>query len=163
MNTKVKKSNYLSVKKFTDKNDNIKVNQVLFEKATLKIFKNHAATKADSLFKINLCDNLVTDEFIDTTDKLLTLAIDFPKKNPNMPHKDIIESLVSQMKLIQKTNKLSSASNLSGRHGILAGIIKNKVVMREEVLAGLKGGALIFSDKCPNPLSKLASKTLLSR
>ena len=114
---------------------------MLFEKATLKIFKNHAATIADSLFKINLCDNLITDEFIDTTDKLLTLAIDFPKKNPNMPRKDITESLVSQMKLIQKTTKLSSASNVRGQHGILAGIIKNRTVMRDEVLASLKGGA----------------------
>ena len=36
---------------------------------------------------------------------------------------------------------LSAASNLRGRHNILAGIVRNKIVLREEVLMAHKGGA----------------------
>ena len=36
---------------------------------------------------------------------------------------------------------LSAASNLRGLHNILAGIVRNKIVLREEVLAAQKGGA----------------------
>ena len=57
-----------------------------------------------------------------------------------MNYKDIIDSLLTQLKMIQKTNTLSAASNLYGRHGILAGICKNKLILREEVLANSKGG-----------------------
>ena len=75
-------------------------------KATIQIAKAHATPIADSFFKNNLSDNFVTDDFIDITDKLLALAIEFPKKNPNMSHNDIIESLVSQMQLIQKDKQV---------------------------------------------------------
>ena len=43
--------------------------------------------------------------------------------------------------LIRKSVLLSSANNLRGRHNILSGIVRNKLVLREEVLKAHWGGA----------------------
>lgn len=116
---------------------------------SIKIPKNHAAPLADYLFKQNLLDNLITDTLIERTDDLVNLALKFPKENYNMGYKDIIESLLTQLSMIQKTNTLSAASNLRSHHGILASICKNKLILREEVLAASKGGSgSAFAKQC---------------
>ena len=52
-----------------------------------------------------------------------------------------MDLLLDKLALIRKSVMLSSASNLRGRHNILAGIVRNKLVLREEVLQAHKGGA----------------------
>ena len=87
-----------------------------------------------------MTDNLITDEYIDITDNLVKTATNIPKDNPNVDNKFIVELLLEKLALIRKSVLLSAASNLRGRHNILAGIVRNKLVLREEVLAAHKGG-----------------------
>ena len=88
-----------------------------------------------------MTDNLVTDEFIDITDNLVKSASNIQRDNPRVDSKYIVELLLEKLALIRKSVMLSAASNLRGRHNILAGTVRNKVVLREEVLLAHKGGA----------------------
>ena len=87
-----------------------------------------------------LTDNLITDEFIDATEKLVNLGLNIPKNNPGASDAQLIDLLAENIELISKSVLLSAASNLRGRHTILASIVKNKLTLRDEVLKAHTGG-----------------------
>ena len=95
----------------------------------------------DRFFRDQLTDNLITDEFIDTTEKLVNLGLNIPKNNPGASDDSLIDLLVKNLELISTSVILSAASNLRGRHTILASIVKNKLTLRDEVLKAHNGGA----------------------
>ena len=132
---------YLSAPKLTDKNGCNKVNPVVFENSSFSVPKSNICPVVDKFLRDQLTDNLVTDEYIDITDNLVKTASNIPKDNPRVDSKYIVELLLEKLVLIRKSVMLSAASNLRGRHNILAGIVRNKIVLREEVLAAQKGGA----------------------
>ena len=68
-------------------------------------------------------------------------ASNIPTDNPRLDSKFVVELPLDKLALICKSVMLSSASNLRGRHNILVGIVRNKLVLREEVLQAHKGGA----------------------
>ena len=70
----------------------------------------------DKGLRAQLADNLVTDELIDITDKLITIALDIPKNNPNATSQEIVDLIMDVLELINTSILLSSASNLRGRH-----------------------------------------------
>ena len=132
---------YLEAPKWTDKTGHIRVNPVVFESSTFALPKSNICPVVDKFLRDQLTDNLVTDEFIDTTDNLVKSASNIPRDNPRVDSKYIVELLLDKLALIRKSVMLSAASNLRGRHNILAGIVRNKLVLREEVLLAHKGGA----------------------
>ena len=92
------------------------------------------------MIKEELTDNLVTDEFIDINEKLITSSLDLIQSNSeNLSDADMLKRLEAKLITIQKTNTLSGASNLRGRHSILATYTFNKMSCREEVLADHNG------------------------
>ena len=135
-------ASYLDSSKMTDKHSNVILDASIFDKASFSLPKSHMGPTLDSFLKEELADNLITDEFIDATDTMLNKAINLPSDNPDgLSDSEILESLVGMLKNISKINKLSSASNLRGRHSIMATITKNKRSMREEVLESHFGGS----------------------
>ena len=126
---------YLEAPKWSDKNGYI------FENSTIALAKNNMCPVVDKSLRDQLTDNLVTDEFIDITDNLVKSASNLQRDNPRVDSKYMVELLLGKLALIRKSVMLSAASNLRGRHNILAGIVRNKVVLREEVLSAHKGGA----------------------
>ena len=95
----------------------------------------------DRCLRAQLTDNLITDELIDMTDKLVAIALDIPKNNPGATAQELIDLLMDILELINTSVILSAASNLRGRHTILASIVKNKLTLRDEVLRVHSGGA----------------------
>ena len=132
---------YLEAPKWTDKSGHIRVNPVVFENSTFSVPKNNICPVVDKFLRDQLTDNLVTDEYIDITDNLVKSASNIQRDNPRVDSKYIVELLLEKLALIRKSVMLSAASNLRGRHNILAGIVRNKIVLREEVLMAHKGGA----------------------
>ena len=94
----------------------------------------------DKALRAQLVNNLVTDELIDITDKLITLALDIPNSNPNATPKEIVNLIMDVLELINTSVILSSASNLRGRHTTITSIVKNKLFLRDEVLRAHSGG-----------------------
>ena len=128
-----------------------------FESPSYKFPSTHLGTAFDQMIKEELSDNLVTDEFIDINEKLITSSLDLIQtNNENLSDADMIKRLEAKLITIQKTNTLSGASNLRGRHSILATYTFNKMSCREEVLADhngleytkelLRGSSLFHSD-----------------
>ena len=113
---------------------------MVFESSTFSVPKNNMCPVVDKFLTDQLTDNLVTDEYIDITDNLVKSASNIQRDNPRVDSKNIVELLLEKLALIRKSVMLSAASNLRGRHNILAGIVRNKIVLREEVLAAQKGG-----------------------
>ena len=112
--------------KWTDKTGHIRVNPVVFENSTFALPKANICPVVDKFLRDQLTDNLVTDEFIDTTDNLVKSASNIPTDNPRLDSKFVVELLLDKLALIRKSVMLSSASNLRGRHNILVGIVRNK-------------------------------------
>ena len=77
----------------------------------------------DKGLRAQLADNLVTDELIDISDKLITIALDIPKNNPNATSQEIVDLIMDVLELINTSVILSSASNLRGRHTTLTSIV----------------------------------------
>ena len=48
----------------------------------------------DKGLRAQLADNLVTDELMDITDKLITIALDIPKNNPNAMSQEIVDLIM---------------------------------------------------------------------
>ena len=131
---------YLSAPRLTEKNGSIRVNPVVFEHASFPLSKSNICPVVDKFLRDQLTNNLITDEYINITDNLVKIATNIPKANPNVDNKFIVELLLEKLALIRKSVLLLAASNLRGRHNILAGIVRNKLVLREEVLAAHKVG-----------------------
>ena len=132
---------YLEAPKMADNKGLIRVNPVVFESSSFALPKGNLCPTVDKFLKEQLTDNLITDEFIDTTDNLVKAASHIPTDNPGLDKTAVVALLVDKRNLIRKSVLLSSASNLRGRHNILSGIVRNKLALREEVLRAHKGGA----------------------
>ena len=87
----------------------------------------------DMGLRAQLADNLVTDELMDITDKLFTIALDFGD-TPDAMSQEIVdlimdvlwflrEQLDIRSPLINTSVILSAASNLRGRHTTLTSIV----------------------------------------
>ena len=103
--------------------------------------KNHFGPTVDKFLKVQLSDNLVTDELIDMTDNLVRSASHIPVDNSALDPAAVNVLLLDKLRLIRNSVLLSSASNLRGRHNILSAIVRNKLCLREEVLQAHWGGA----------------------
>ena len=132
---------YLEAPRMTDNKGSIRVNPVVFESSSFALSKNHFCPIVDKFLKDQLTDNLITDEFIDMTDNLVRSASHIPTDNPGLDTSAVNALLIDKLNLIRKSVLLSSANNLRGRHNILSGIVRNKLVLREEVLRAHWGGA----------------------
>ena len=132
---------YLEAPRMTDNKGSIRVNPVVFESSSFALSKNHFCPIVDKFLKDQLADNLITDEFIDMTDNLVRAASHIPTDNPGLDTSAVNALLIDKLNLIRKSVLLSSANNLRGRHNILSGIVRNKLVLREEVLRAHWGGA----------------------
>ena len=75
------------------------------------------------------------------TDNLVRAASHISIDNPGLGTSAVNALLIEKLNLIRKSVLLSSANNLRGRHNILSGIVRNKLVLREEVLRAHWGGA----------------------
>ena len=135
----------------------VRLDSSAFETPSYKFPSTHLGTAFDHMIKEELTDNLVTDEFIDINEKLITSSLDLIQSNSeNLSDADMLKRLEAKLITIQKTNTLSGASNLRGRHSILATYTFNKMSCREEVLADhngpehtkelLRGSSLFHSD-----------------
>ena len=56
----------------------------------------NACPTVDKCLREQLTDNLITDEFIDTTEKLVNLGLNIPKNNPGVSDAQIIDLLVEK-------------------------------------------------------------------
>ena len=132
---------YLEAPKMLDNKGYIRVNPVVFESSSFALSKSNHCPTVDKFLREQLADNLITDEFIDTTDNLVKSASHIPTDNPRLDSKAVVDLLLDKLNLIRKSVLLSSASNLRGRHNILSGTVRNKLVLREEVLRLHRGRA----------------------
>ena len=130
---------YLEAPRMADNKGLIRVNPVVFESSSFALSKSHLCPTVDKFLKEQLTDNLITDEFIDTTDNLVRSASHIPTDNPGLDKNAVNALLIDKLNLIRKSVLLSSASNLRGRHNILSGIVRNKLALREEVLRAHRG------------------------
>ena len=130
---------YLETTKMLDTKGNIRVNPVVFQNSTFALAKNHFGPTVDKFLKVQLTDNLVTDEFIDMTENLVRSASHIPSDNAGLDPSAVNALLLDKLKLIRNSVLLSSANNLRGRHNILS-IVRNKLFLREEVLRAHWGG-----------------------
>ena len=132
---------YLEAPKMVDSKGHIRVNPVVFQSSSFALPKGNLCPTVDKFLKEQLTDNLITDEYIDTTDNLVKSASHIPTDNPGLDKSAVVALLLDKLNLTRKSVLLSSASNLRGRHNILSGIVRNKLALREEVLRAHKGGA----------------------
>ena len=132
---------FLSPAKWTDRSGNLWLNLEVFASASFHVPASNVCPSVDKGLRAQLTDNLITDELIDITDKLTTIALDIPKDNPNATAQEIIDLIMDILELINTSVILSSASNLRGRHSTLTSIVKNKLTLRDEVLRVHTGGA----------------------
>ena len=140
---------YLEAPKMSDNKGHIRVNPVVFESSSFALPKSNQCPTVDKFLKEQLTDNLITDEFIDTTDNLVKSASHIPTDNPGLDKNAVNALLIDKLNLIRKSVLLSSASNLRGRHNILSGIVRNKLALREEVLRAHRGGLGLTTPKKP--------------
>ena len=131
---------FLSPTKWSDKGRYIRLNSEVFESASYHVPASNTCPTVDKCLRDQLTDNLITDEFIDTTEKLVNLGLNIPKNNPGASDDSLIDLLVKNLELISTSVILSAASNLRGRHTILTSIVKNKLTLRDEVLKAHNGG-----------------------
>ena len=132
---------FLSPARMTDRSGNLWLNPEVFASASFHVPSSSVCPWLDKGLRAQLVDNLVTDELIDITDKLITIALDIPNTNPNATPKEIVNLIMDVLELINTSVILSSASNLRGRHTTLTSIVKNKLFLRDEVLKAHSGGA----------------------
>ena len=131
---------YLETTKMLDTKGCIRVNPVVFENSSFTLTKNHFCPTVDKFLKVQLTDNLITDEFIDMTENLVRSASHIPSDNAGLDPSAVNALLMDKLRLIRNSVLLSSANNLRGRHNILSAIARNKLVLREEVLRAQWGG-----------------------
>ena len=131
---------FLSPAKWTDKSGYIWLNSEVFASASFHVPSSNMCPSIDKCLRAQLTDNLITDELIDISDKLTTLALDIPKDNPRATAQELIDLIMDVLELINTSVILSAASNLRGRHTTLASIVKNKLTLRDEVLRVHSGG-----------------------
>ena len=67
---------FLSTAKWTDKSGYIWLNSEVFASASFHVPSSNMCPSIDKCLRAQLTDNLITDELIDFTDKLTTLALD---------------------------------------------------------------------------------------
>ena len=131
---------YLETTKMLDSKSHIRVNPGVFQNSTFALAKNHFGPAVDKFLKVQLTDNLVTDEFIDMTENLVRSASHIPTDNAGLDPAAVNTLLLDKLKLIRNSVLLSSANNLRGRHNILSAIVRNKLALRKEVLQAHWGG-----------------------
>ena len=132
---------FLSPARWTDRSGNLWLNSEVFASASFHVSASNVCPSVDRGLRAQLTDNLITDELIDITEKLTTIALDIPKDNPNATAQEIINYIMDMLELINTSVILSSASHLRGRHSTLTSIVKNKLTLRDEVLRVHTGGA----------------------
>ena len=94
----------------------------------------------DKDLRAQLVHNLVTDELMDSTDKLITIALDFPKNNPNAMSQEIVDLIMDVLYSLTHRSFSPLPSNLRGRLTNLSSIVKTKLSLRDEVLRGYSRG-----------------------
>ena len=113
---------FLSPAKWTDKSGYIWLNSEVFASASFHVPNSNMCPSVDKGLRAQLADNLVTDELMDITDKLFTIALDIRKYS-----KDYVpgncRSHHGCSPLINTSVILSAASNLRGRHTTLTSIV----------------------------------------
>ena len=87
---------FLSPAKWTDKGGYIRLNSNVFESASYHVPVSNTCPAVDKCLREQLTDNLITDEFIDTTEKLVNLGLNIPKNNPGVSDAQIIDLLVEK-------------------------------------------------------------------
>ena len=131
---------FLAPTKLTDKNGNLWLNPEVFSSVAFHVPSSNICSWLDRSLRAQLLDSLVTDELIDMTNKLIDVALDIPNNNPNTDPKEITDLILDILELINTSVILSAASNLRGRHTTLTSIVKNKLILRDEVLKVHSGG-----------------------
>ena len=111
---------FLSPTKWTDKGGYICLSSEVFESASYHVPASNTCPTVDKCLRAQLTDNLITDELIDITEKLVNLGLNIPRNNPGASDDHLIDLLVNNLELIGTSVILSAASNLRGRPTILA-------------------------------------------
>ena len=139
----VKLENFLTLSnKFTDKNNKIKLNPKVFSCPSYDLPKGNVGPTIDVFLREELTDNLITDEFIDINERLLSDVTSDITGNPSgLSDSQLLALIKPKLELIRKTNMLASASNLRGRSSIMSTLAFNKTALRNEVLDNFTGGS----------------------
>ena len=107
---------FLAPTKLVDKEGYLWLNPEVFSSASFYVSSSYIYSWLDRNLRAQLLDNLITDELIDMTNKLIDVALDFPNDNPNTEPREITDLILDILELINTSVILSAASNLRGRH-----------------------------------------------
>ena len=97
--------------------------------------------------ELNLLIILLQTNLLTLLKKFVNLGLNIPRNNRGASDDHLIDLLVNNLELIGTSVILSAASNLRGRHTILASIVKNKLTLRDEVLKVHTGGRVLLTLK----------------
>ena len=73
---------FLSLTKWSDKGGYISLNSEVFESASYHVPASNTCPTVDKCLRAQLTDNLITDELIDITEKLVNLGLNIPRNSP---------------------------------------------------------------------------------